>query len=420
LRVRGGVATMRTVDVSSFFSDACGGIKSYYRAKALHLPRRGVDCHFVVPGARRQEQPLGGGVLHRIPGPPFPGDGRYRMFGHLPELLRLLRRLAPDVVEIGSHLLLPALVRRALGKAMAGAAAPVVVGFFHSDVPRTLIEPLARRLPRALGRRAMSAAWRLVRSRHGRYHATFVASRAVEQLLADQGVPRVVWVGLGVDTDVFCPAAAGTAPATTTTTTTTAARLPERWANAPTLVYAGRLAGDKGFPLLLDAYDRIDADRPARLRIIGDGPARAQAERFAAARPGVSVEGYLDAPADVAAALAAADLAVTPGARETFSLATAEALACGTPAVAADEGAAGELLAASGAGLAFRAGAAGALAEAVAALLRRSPAERRAMGERGRAHVSATLTWSAVMGRIHDRYRSLLDARSGGAGAAPA
>jgi alpha-1,6-mannosyltransferase len=386
---------MRILDVTSFFSESCGGIKTYYRAKAHLLPRLGADCHFVVPGARREEGPLGGGVLHRIPGPPLPGNPHYRLFGRLGDLCRLIRRLAPDVIEIGSHTVLPAVVARALRGARGGRR-PAVVGFFHSDVPRTLIEPVVRWLPRPLGRRLVEVAWRFVRRRHERYDATLVASRAVERLLRQHGVPRVAWVGLGVDVDVFRPDAA--------------CPRPRLCGGAPVMVYAGRLSADKSFSLVLGAYDRIHAATGAALRIVGDGPLRQEAERFAASRPGISVDGYLDAPAAVAAALAAADVAITPGARETFSLATAEALACGTPVVGADEGAAPELLAASGGGRTFRAGDAGALAAAAIALLGEERGARREMGARGRAHVVRSLSWSAVMARLLDQYRALVPA----------
>src|SRR5499427_2498819 len=105
---------MRVLDISSFFSETCGGIKTYYREKARHLPALGVDCHFAVPGARAAEEAFGGGTLHRIPGPRVPGNAHYRLFGDVDALVGLIRDLRPDVIEVGSHYLLPALVARAL------------------------------------------------------------------------------------------------------------------------------------------------------------------------------------------------------------------------------------------------------------------------------------------------------------------
>src|SRR5262245_10461130 len=108
--------TMRVVDVSSFFAAARGGgIATYYREKARWLPRAGVECHFVVPGARRATRRFGGGVLHEVAGPPIPGGAPYRVFGDLGQLAALVAQLRPDLIELASHYLLPDLVARGLG-----------------------------------------------------------------------------------------------------------------------------------------------------------------------------------------------------------------------------------------------------------------------------------------------------------------
>ena len=138
---RRGRCVVRLVDITSFFPTSCGGIKRYYREKARVLPPRGIECHFVAPGPALEEQSLGGGTLHLLPGPRVPFSPEYRFFqpggGHL---RRLLHRLAPDIVEIGSHYFLPDMVIRALG-----SQRPALVGFFHTDFPRQLVEPLAKR-----------------------------------------------------------------------------------------------------------------------------------------------------------------------------------------------------------------------------------------------------------------------------------
>jgi alpha-1,6-mannosyltransferase len=386
---------MRVLDVTSFFSDSCGGIKTYYREKARHLPALGCECHFVVPGARANREAFGGGTLHRIAGPRLPGNGAYRMFGDVGALVRLIRDLRPDVIEVGSHYVLPSLVWRAVnGMNDAGGGRPAVVGFFHSDVPRTLVEPIARRFPDAVGARLVEGAWRLVGRRHRLYDATFVASRDAQQALRAHAIPRVVWVGLGVDVDAFRPARASVTSGV----------------GAPVAVYAGRLSRDKELPLLLSAFDAVHAATGARLRLVGDGPGRRAAEALAATRDWMSVEGYVEGRAALASVLASADVVITPGARETFSLTTAEAMACGTPVVAPDQGGAGELVRASGCGATFPAGSAEGLADATIAWLARPAAVRRARGARGRAHVLGSLTWRAVMARILDTYRALTGA----------
>src|SRR5260370_788166 len=125
--------------------------------------------------------------------------------------------------------------------------------------------------------------------------------------------------------------------------------------------------------------------RPAPgLRFTGSGPPRPPTEASAAARPSASVGAYRDRPADVAAALGASDVAVLTSGTETFSLATAEAMACGTPVVGPARGAIGEFIADAGAGVAFAPGSAVALGDALCDVLARPAAQRPAPGLPGR------------------------------------
>jgi len=370
---------LRVVDITGFFSSACGGIKTYYLAKAAHLPARGVDCHFVAPGLRNEAEPFGGGTLHRVAGPRMPIDHNYRLFGDLPRLCRLIAELEPDVIEIASHYLLPALVARGIRGARRR---PMVVGFYHADVPNAYVAQPLRRFP-ALRRAAVEAAWRWVRGRHRAYARTLVASRVVARALEDHHVPGVTWVGLGVDTAMFRPDAAPR-PAT------------------PTVVYIGRLTGEKGFRTLLGAWDAIARATGARLVVAGSGPLATEIPP----RRDICPLGYVADRAALARVYAAADVVVVPGAFETFSLTTAEALASGTPVVCPDQGAAAELVVDSGCGATFASHDAASLARETIALLRRSGADRAVMGRAGRAHVERRFTWPAACDRILAAYRS--------------
>jgi alpha-1,6-mannosyltransferase len=382
---------VRLVDVTSFFSAACGGIKRYYREKARVLPAKGIDCHFVTPGAAPGEEAFGGGTMHRLPGPAVPWSREYRLFRPGGDLGRLLRRLRPDVVEIGSHYLLPDIVHRAL--APLGTRRPAVVGFFHTDFPRQLVEPIAKRvLPTGVDRAAVRLAWAFARRQFARYDASLVASRRIAEHLRELGFPHVRWVGLGVDIDVFRPLADEPPPD----------------GAPPTVSYVGRFAIEKELGLLLSAWDGVQRRTGARLRFIGEGPARSTLERFASEHAGVSVEGYLDSPADVARVLASSDAAVLTSGTETFSLTAAEALACATPVVGPARGAVGEFISEAAAGIAFQPGSASSLGEALTSVLSRPPEARRAMGRRGRDHILRHFTWDSVATRLADAYASVV------------
>jgi len=383
---------VRLVDVTSFFSSACGGIKRYYREKARVLPRRGIDCHFIAPGDAAREEALGDGTMHFLSGPAVPWSPEYRLFAPGGALGRLLRRLRPDVVEVGSHYFLPRMVRLALEP--LGARRPAVVGFFHTDFPRQLVEPVARKiLPPGADDAAVRLAWAFARRQFARYDASLVASRGLAEWLTELGVPRVRWVGLGVDVDVFRPLDRPDARGSD--------------GPAPVVSYLGRFAIEKELGLLLSVWDEVQRLTGARLRFVGEGPARPTLERFAASRPSVSVEGYLDGPREVAAVLGASDVVVLTSGTETFSLATAEALACGTPVVGPARGAVGELVTGSGAGRTFAAGSPASLGAALAAVLSAPAEARRQMGARGREHILRHFTWDAVGARLAEAYAAV-------------
>ncbi len=110
----------------------------------------------------------------------------------------------------------------------------------------------------------------------------------------------------------------------------------------PLFAYVGRLSPEKGVDLLLRAFARLRQSVPrARLRIVGDGPARAEIERHVA-RLGcdgaVELTGRL-APAAVEAALTDVWALVAPSLwPEPFGLVAIEATMRGVPVVASATG----------------------------------------------------------------------------------
>jgi glycosyltransferase involved in cell wall biosynthesis len=117
--------------------------------------------------------------------------------------------------------------------------------------------------------------------------------------------------------------------------------------SAQRLVSIGRLDGQKGQLLLLDAMARLrNAGLKVELTLVGDGPLRAQLERAAAdlgVREQVHFSGWLDA-AGVRDAIAAARALVMPSLAEGLPIVVMEALALGRPVIATDVGALAELV----------------------------------------------------------------------------
>lgn len=104
----------------------------------------------------------------------------------------------------------------------------------------------------------------------------------------------------------------------------------------PVLLGVGRLEPQKGFDVLIAAFEKVRATRPCRLVIYGEGPKRgelaAQAARSAYSQD-IDLPGFTASPY---AAMAACDLFVLSSRYEGLPNALMEALACGAPVVSAD------------------------------------------------------------------------------------
>ncbi len=104
----------------------------------------------------------------------------------------------------------------------------------------------------------------------------------------------------------------------------------------PVVLGVGRLAAQKDFPTLLEAFRRAAAERPCRLLILGEGPMRSELEgrvRALGLEGQVSLPGWVENPW---AFMARAALFVLSSRHEGFGNVLVEALACGCPSVSTD------------------------------------------------------------------------------------
>ena len=112
---------------------------------------------------------------------------------------------------------------------------------------------------------------------------------------------------------------------------------------APMVISLGRLAAEKNLGMMLSAFALARRRRPElRLLVVGDGPARSALE--AHAPEGAVFTGAVPY-AEVPSLLAAADVFVTASTSEVLPMSMIEALAAGTPLIAARSPAAEDLIA---------------------------------------------------------------------------
>ncbi len=185
----------------------------------------------------------------------------------------------------------------------------------------------------------------------------------------------------------------------------------------PFLLFTGRLASNKGLPVLLDAFASL-ASRFPDLELVlvgedsGEGAAtRAHAEKLGLASR-VHLTGFVKEESLLASAYAQAEVFVLPSDYEAFGLVLLEALAQGTPVVSTRVGGIPSLVEDGKNGRLVPPGDARALAAALEELLS-DRTKARAMGARGRETTVPAHTWERTVEGLERVYEQVLHETGG-------
>lgn len=390
---------MRICDLTQSYAETGGGVRTYLNAKREHL-RADTRHEYlrIVPGPEDERTERGAAVEYRVRSPRVPGSPAYRLLLRSPEVLRILAAERPDVIEVHDTYNLP---WTALWHRRRHPCA--VVGFCMTDLGSAYVEPaVGRLLGVGAGRVARRLADRYTRSIYRRCDATVAISEAMAEALRDDGVPRARWIPLGVDTDRFHPARRDPAVRAS------------HGAGADDLmiVYAGRLDSEKRPDLVMDAFERLPADFPARLVLAGDGPMRDRLTERAERNGRARVIGFVQDRDELAALLASADLYASGMAFETFGLSVVEAQAAGLPVLGVRGGAMVERVEEGRTGHLVPPGDAAAMARVLEETTRDA---WRGMGRAARAHVEARFSWRRTFDELLALYEAVTPAstRSG-------
>ncbi|REE95123.1 glycosyltransferase [Thermomonospora umbrina] len=302
---------MRIVQLANLYSPVSGGLRTAVNMLGQGYAAAGHERTLVIPGRAYTRRETESGTVVTVPGPSVaPG---YRLVLDPGPVLRVLSRLKPDAIEVSDKITLTV----AAPWARRHGARSVLLSHERLDAI------LAPRTPGWFPLEAAVDRW------NRRLAGAFDAIVATSAFAADEffriGAPALYRVPLGVDLATFRP-------------------VPREKAGTVRLVHLGRLSKEK-HPALAVATVRELCARgvDVRLDIVGDGP---QAETLRAAASGLPVHfhGHVPGRSAVARLLAEADVALTTCPVEAFGLAVLEALACGTPVVTPDRGAARELV----------------------------------------------------------------------------
>jgi glycosyltransferase involved in cell wall biosynthesis len=277
------------------------------------LALRGHRVTVIRPRQNPADLPRTDGLYDELLCPGFPIPGYPFLRGGLPvrgRLLKSWRNARPDLVHIATE--------GPLGYAALSAAdklgLPLTSSFhtnFHSYSKHYGFAFLTR------------PALAYLRHFHNRTRITLSPTAELNAELTNDGFEGMRLLSRGVNTAVFNPARRDEA-------------LRKSWCVAPespAVIHVSRLAAEKNYPLLFDAFARIRAAHPdARFIVVGDGPLR---KKLARAYPWILFTGFLPR-ADLARHYASADLFLYASLTETFGNVVTEAMASGLPVLAFD------------------------------------------------------------------------------------
>ncbi|MCC7055024.1 MAG: glycosyltransferase [Gemmatimonadaceae bacterium] len=380
-------ATMAVLDTTEWFAPTSGGIRTYLLQKERYVAARPSLRHaLVVPWAADGIVEREGARWYECRGPRVPRNAPYRLLLSVSRMRRVLDHEHPDVIELGSPALVPWVLFRALGRRDVP-----VVNFFHSHFPALLGG--SRRPAPAWRDAARDAAWWYARRMDRRISATIAASRFVADDLEAAGVRNVTRIPLGVDLELFTPDRRANAAETRA-----------RWqlpADGPLLTFIGRFAHEKELDVLVDAWPEIRRRTGAALVMAGDGPEKGALLARLKDGTGVHWLPFIADQGHLADLQAASSVYLASSPHETFGLSPLEAMACGTPVLAADGGGVREHVRSSGAGAVFVPGDPADFAEQAVQLLN---GDLPAHGARARAFAVSEHAWPSVFDRIFALY----------------
>ena len=301
---------MRIVRIANFVTPVSGGIRTALSHLAREYRTRGIDPFLVVPGPSDAREDGPDGAVITMASPRLPGTS-YHMLVDRARLQRVIRRLAPDAVEVHDRFTLPWVATW-----LRCHRVPVLL-MVHERL-RTPLRAFAH-LPGVAADRAEAVANRRLVAEVG---PVVVASRSVARTFPEGGA---VVVPLGVDRSLFPP------------------RSMRGDDGALRLALVGRLSPEKAPLLAVDTATMLcGRGHDVHLDVVGTGPLARRVERRAPWGR-ATLHGHLPQDA-VARIVRDADVLLAPCPTEAFGLAALEALASGVSVVAHRDGAVAELL----------------------------------------------------------------------------
>lgn len=300
---------MRIALFTETFLPKIDGIVTRLKYTIDYLQRSGHQVFVFAPDRGIKEYK--GSEVIGVPGFSFPLYPELKLAIPRPMIGKALESIKPDLI----HVVNPAVL--GLGGIQSSKKFNIpLMASYHTHLPQYLQHYKIGFLKGLL--------WKILRGIHNQAKMNLCTSSAMQEELQDNGIQNVKIWQRGVDTELFHPSRQDH---------TIREYLSQNHPEQPLLLYVGRLGAEKRIENIKPILESLP---DSRLAIIGDGPQRAELERYFEGT-NTFFAGYMTGE-QLAAAYASADAFIFPSTTETLGLVLLEAMAAGCPVVAACSG----------------------------------------------------------------------------------
>lgn len=311
------------VDINTFYYASDGGVKTFYDAKIdwfkkhpehqylLVFPNPKLKVEKVAPNVHKVQVFGVKGII---------GKNRLLMVDYW-KVFKLLRKVKPDVIEVGDPLITPFF---AIFARRMGAIKGVLYSFHHSNPLHTYVYPWAYGEQSNIFKRFV--AWLSTTAylfSHLRIPYSMVASQRLKQTLGKMGIKNIEVKPFGVQ-DIFF----------------NHSRIRAR--GEKRLLFAGRLEHEKGIYLLKKVIPRLLEIEGVHITVMGKGSHENFFKTFK--HPSFEYLGYIEDREKVESIYRHNSIFLAPGSFETFGIGVLEAMANGMIIVGPNQGGTGEIL----------------------------------------------------------------------------
>ena len=368
---------MRIALFTETFLPKIDGIVTRLRFTIRELQRGGDEVLVFAPGDGPTQYE--GARIIRMPGMKMPLYPELTLSFPRASIRRELLAFSPDIIHCAD----PAF----LG----------IGGIYYADVLELpSIVSYHTRIPKYLHYYGLGAleplVWKMVQYRHRKADLNLCTSTAMMAELDSHGIKRVRLWPPAVDTELFHPQFKSDAMRH---------RLTDGKPDEPLLIYVGRVSAEKNIER---ARPVLNAIPRAHLAVVGDGPHRANLEKYFAGTNTVFA-GYMQGR-ELAEAIASSDMLVLASKTETLGMVLLEAMAAGTVVLGANAGGIPQVVEDGVTGLLFNADDTASLPRMVQSLLD-NPARMAQIRAQARVHAEQS-SWAASTQQLRSFYQAAI------------